>query len=187
MNIKNNKALFLDRDGVLILDKHYLKKEEDVQLIENVSEALLKALNHNYYLFLFTNQSGISRGYFNLDTVKKCNQKMINLININKKIFTEICIAPEIKIDPFSYRKPSPRFILEMINKYNLNIKECWMIGDRITDLQAGINANIKSVLINNNNNIEQNTIDYIEKNKKNIFVFKSLIEFVNHFIIKKL
>ena len=183
MNIKKNKALFLDRDGVLILDKHYLQREKDVELIVGIKKALLKILNNNYHLFLFTNQSGISRGYFSLDTVKKCNEKMIDLININKNIFTEICIAPEIKSNPFSYRKPSPKFILEMIKKYNLNIKNCWMIGDRITDLQAGINANIKSIFINNNYKVESSIVDYIKKNKKNILIFKNLIDFVDYLI----
>ena len=60
-------ALFLDRDGTLILDKHYLADPADVELLPGVPEALRRARSLGYELFLFTNQSGIGRGLFTLE------------------------------------------------------------------------------------------------------------------------
>lgn len=143
-----NKALFLDRDGTLIIDKHYLKDPNDVELVPGVRHFLNEAKAAGYLLFMFTNQSGISRGYHTIDDTMRCNQRMLELLNLSKDFFTEICIAPELPTDPQVYRKPSPRFILEMINKYNLDPKLCWMIGDHLNDLTAGINAGINTAWV---------------------------------------
>lgn len=139
------KAIFLDRDGVLIVDKHYLKDPAEVELIPHAQEALRKMLQAGYMLFLFTNQSGVSRGYYTIDDVNACNARMLELLALTDPGFTQICIAPEAPKDPQVYRKPSPKFILEMLERYQLDAKNSWMLGDKLTDLEAGVNAGIKS------------------------------------------
>lgn len=142
------KALFLDRDGTLIIDKHYLKDPQQVEPLPSIAHFLSQIQKAGYLLFLFSNQSGISRGYHTLEDTYRCNEKMFSLLNIPQTHFTEICIAPESPEDPPHYRKPSPRFILEMIEKYNLNPQESWMIGDNLSDLQAGVNAKINTLWV---------------------------------------
>src|SRR5436305_7231268 len=116
-----NKALFLDRDGTLILDKHYLSDPGGVELIPGVSKALGRARDLGYLLFLFTNQSGIGRGLHTLDDALRCNARMDELIALPLPLFTDVCIAPESSEQPSVYRKPSPRFILESIARHDLN------------------------------------------------------------------
>ena len=70
------KALFLDRDGTLIKDAHYLKDPDQLEIIESAGPALSKAKEVGYLLFLHTNQSGIARGYYDLEVVYACNQRM---------------------------------------------------------------------------------------------------------------
>jgi len=142
------KALFLDRDGTLILDKDYLSDPEGVELIPNVTEALKTARDLGYLLFLFTNQSGIGRGYHTLEDAQACNRRMFDLLGLGDELFTDICIAPESPDQISAYRKPSPRFILEMRAKYSLDPQQCWMVGDRESDLEAGLNANIHSIAV---------------------------------------
>jgi D-glycero-D-manno-heptose 1,7-bisphosphate phosphatase len=142
------KALFLDRDGTIILDKHYLADPAGVELLPGAAAALQRARSLGYALFLFTNQSGIGRGLHTLDDVLRCNARMEELLGLGSPLFTDICIAPESPEQPSSYRKPSPRFILESIARHGLDPAQCWMVGDREGDIQAGLNAKIRAAAV---------------------------------------
>lgn len=142
------KALFLDRDGTLILDKDYLADPADVEVIAGVPAALRRARALGYLLFLFTNQSGIGRGYHTFEDAVKVNERMEEMLALPRPLFTEICIAPEAPDQPSRYRKPSPNFILEMLAKHRLDSAQCWMIGDRESDIDAGLAAGVRSVAL---------------------------------------
>lgn len=137
-------ALFLDRDGTLIYDKHYLSDPAGVELIPGAGEALRVAAELGFKLFLFTNQSGIGRGYYTVEDAVRCNQRMEELMALPPPGFTDICIAPEAPDQPQQYRKPSPRFILESIQRHGLDPQHCWMVGDNLADMEAGRNAGIR-------------------------------------------
>jgi len=147
-------TLFLDRDGTIIYDKDYLADPAGVELIPGARNALRDALEKGYRLFLFTNQSGIGRGYYTLDQVHACNARMLELLGLGPDLFSEICIAPEAHSPPEGeddehyYRKPSPRFIREMLAKYTLSPVQCWMVGDRESDIEAGLRAGINAVAV---------------------------------------
>ncbi len=138
------KALFIDRDDTLIVDKVYLSDPAGVELIPGVIEGLRRARELGYQLFLFTNQSGIGRGYYTIEDAHRVNARMEELIGLPRPLFIEIGIAPEAPDQPSLYRKPSPRFITEMIAKYNLDPEQCIMVGDRESDIEAGLNAKIR-------------------------------------------
>ncbi|MSU65288.1 MAG: HAD-IIIA family hydrolase [Opitutus sp.] len=138
-----SKGLFLDRDGTLILDKHYLADPAGVELIPGVADGLRRARALGYKLFLFTNQSGIGRGLHTLEDALAVNARMEALLGLPRPLFTDICIAPEGPDQPSLYRKPSPRFIVESIARHALDTTQCWMVGDREGDIQAGLNAQI--------------------------------------------
>jgi D-glycero-D-manno-heptose 1,7-bisphosphate phosphatase len=137
------KALFLDRDGTLIVEKVYLADPAGVELVPGTADALRRARELGYALFLFTNQSGIGRGLHTLDHTLRVNTRMEELIGLGSPLFTDICIAPEAPGQPVVYRKPSPRFILESLAKHTLDPKQCWMIGDSAADLNAGLGAGV--------------------------------------------
>jgi len=143
-----SKALFLDRDGTLILDKHYLADPAGVELVPGVAGALARARSLGYRLFIHTNQSGIGRGMYTVDDVHRCNVRMDELLGLPSPIFDDICIAPEGPEQPTLYRKPSPRFILETIERYQLDPRHCWMVGDRTSDVETGLNAKINAVAV---------------------------------------
>lgn len=138
------KALFLDRDGTLIVDKHYLSDPAGVELIAGVPEALRQARELGYAFFLFTNQSGIGRGLYTLDDTLRCNARMEALIGLAPPLFADVCIAPEAPDQPQQYRKPSPRFLLESIKRHALDRAQCWMVGDNLADLQVARAAGVR-------------------------------------------
>jgi D-glycero-D-manno-heptose 1,7-bisphosphate phosphatase len=141
-------ALFLDRDGTIIRDKHYLADPAGVELIPGVADALRRARALGLRLFIHTNQSGIARGLYQMDAVLRCNERMDELIGLPRPIFDAVCIAPEGPADPAIYRKPSPRFLVETIARYHLDPRRCWMVGDRESDIQAGLAAQIHAAAV---------------------------------------
>lgn len=142
------RAIFLDRDGTLIEHVPYLASADGVIVLPGVREALSLAMQHGAKLFLFTNQSGVGRGYFTLADVESVNQRMIDLIGLGDDVFTGICIAPEHPDDPPVYRKPCPRYILETLAAHAIAADEAWMIGDAPSDWQAGRNAGVRVAAI---------------------------------------
>ncbi|WP_221030001.1 D-glycero-alpha-D-manno-heptose-1,7-bisphosphate 7-phosphatase [Actomonas aquatica] len=146
--MKTAKAIFLDRDGTLIVDTHYLHDPAEVQLLPGVFEAIRLLREAGYLLFILTNQSGVGRGYFPLEDVHRCNARMFELLEIEASWFSATGIAPEAPDQPSRYRKPNPQFINECVDAFDLDREACWMIGDRSSDVLCGINAGIRSVFL---------------------------------------
>lgn len=172
------KAIFLDRDGTIMYDRNYVSDPSQVEIIPGAAEALRKAGEMGYLLFLFTNQSGISRGYFDMPTVLRINDRMEELLGLPRPLFAGVCIAPELPEDPQEYRKPSPRFILEMIGKHGLDPKRCYMAGDGPADIMAGVNAGIIPVGIATGKGEHPSLLP--EARAHNVKVYDSLLSFVD-------
>src|SRR4051812_12538698 len=171
-----SKALFLDRDGTLIIDKHYLADPAGVEIIPGIPDALRRARALGYHLFLFTNQSGIARGLHTLDDVLRCNARMEELLALPLPLFTDICIATEGPEETQRYRKPSPRFILESIARHALDRRHCWMVGDREGDIDAGLNAQINVAAVCTG---KYDAAGWAALDRPGLPVFPSLVEFV--------
>lgn len=142
------QALFLDRDGTLIEDRHFVGAAEQVRLIPGTRAALARLLDAGTRLFMLTNQSGINRGFFTLADVEAVNRRMIDLLDLGPAPFTRICIAPERPDEPSRYRKPSPVFIEEMLAEHGIPAAASWMIGDRPSDWEAGRAAGVQVAAI---------------------------------------
>lgn len=141
-------ALFLDRDGTLNFDRHYVFDPAGIELIPGVAGALSAARALGLRLFLHTNQSGIARGLFQLADVDRCNARLEELLGLPRPVFDAVCVAPEGPEDPQVYRKPSPRFIQECVTRHRLAPERCWMVGDRESDLEAGRLAGIGTAAV---------------------------------------
>jgi D-glycero-D-manno-heptose 1,7-bisphosphate phosphatase len=143
-----NRALFLDRDGTLIVDKVYLADPAGVELIPGAAEALRRARSLGFKLFLFTNQSGIGRGLHTIEDTHRVNARMEEMLGLPAPIFDGACIAPEGPGQPSTYRKPSPAFILETIAVHALDASGCWMVGDSKADVGAALAAGIRAAAV---------------------------------------
>ncbi len=171
-----DKLIVFDRDGTLIRYKPYLYMTKDVELLEGVKEVLKKLKENGNKLFLHTNQSGVSRGYYSLNDVVRCNNKMINILGLGKNIFEKICIAHDYPPNKNSYRKPSPRFGREIIHKYNVNISSLIYIGDNISDLQTAKNIGCLAYGVDSG---VKNLKSKLKKSKIfNFPVYKNMCEF---------
>jgi len=137
------KGLFLDRDGVINEDFGYVYKIEDFKFKEGIFKVLKKAMDKEYKIFIITNQSGISRGYYTEnDFLKLMNWVQEQFLKKEIKI-TDIAFCPHHPDDNCDCRKPKPKMILDLIKKYNIDPSKSIMVGDKDSDVEAGKNANI--------------------------------------------
>ena len=143
---KKRSAIFFDRDGVLIKDMHYLHDPNNVFLEKGVLELMQYALNNLIPVFIVTNQSGISRKLFTWNDYISVTNKMIELIGSSHPI-VGIYSNSYLSIDNNTWRKPHPGMILKAASKFKINLKDSILIGDRLTDLKAGLNAGIGNLV----------------------------------------
>jgi len=157
---KIKKACFLDRDGVLNEDVGYLHKSEDFKWIDGAVEAIKLLKKNNFLVIVITNQSGISRGYFNSKDVTNLHEWMNKILKKEDIQINDFFFSGDLpNNNPESRRKPSPKMINEAVEKYKLDKTRCFMIGDKLSDLEAAKNAQIKGFLFN-----KRNLKNFIEK-----------------------
>jgi D-glycero-D-manno-heptose 1,7-bisphosphate phosphatase len=112
-------------------------------------KALQLLQNMGHELFVITNQSGVGRGYFSLESVYVVHRQLQNDLRENKlSPFKDFGICPHAPHDDCECRKPSGKMILDFIEKYHLSPDHCYMVGDKLIDAQAGQNAGIQGVLV---------------------------------------
>ena len=118
---------------------------ETLRLIPGVKEALRLLKEHGYFLILFTNQSGIGRGYFSLAHFWRFNHKLEELLGGK---FDDILFCPHKPEERCTCRKPSPYLLHLALNKYPIDPRVSWVIGDSRRDIEAGIRAGLNTVLV---------------------------------------
>ena len=184
---QNNKkpALFLDRDGVLIKDCHYISSVKQVEIEKGAKKLVRFAYNHGWHIIIVSNQSGISRKKITWDDYFKVTNKMISLFG-KPNPFSAIYANSQGPNSKFkNWRKPSPNMILRASKLLNIDIDKSIIIGDRLTDIIAGINSGIKLLVHTKTGHGMKEKIklnNFISKNKTNkelkFIKIKNLFEF---------
>lgn len=137
-------AIFLDRDGVIIKDQNYISDPDKVILEDGALKLIGTAFNLKWKVVIVTNQSGISRGYFDWGDYKKVTKRMIDLLGKPTKvtgIYANDVISDE---EYLTWRKPSPKMLLQASKDLKINLQKSILIGDRLSDLKAGSGAGLK-------------------------------------------
>jgi D-glycero-D-manno-heptose 1,7-bisphosphate phosphatase len=142
------KAIFLDRDGVINKDVHYLNKIGDFKFIDGIFDACNDFLKLGFQIIIITNQSGIKRGYYTEADYQLITEWMLTQFE-NKGIkILDIFHCPHGPDSICSCRKPQPGMFLKAESKYNINMQKSWMIGDKETDITAANSAGIKNTIL---------------------------------------
>lgn len=149
-----NRAVFLDRDGVIneVLT-HWVKfvnKPEDFYLLDGVGEAIYKLNTNGYKVFVVTNQGGIGLGYMQEPMLEKVHQKMKSDLENFDAYVDDIAYCPHKPHEGCACRKPKPKMITDLIEKYRIQLSGSYMVGDRKPDIEAGKEAGLKTVLVGN-------------------------------------
>ena len=149
------RVIFLDRDGTLNEEVHYLHKKEDLRLIEGAADALCRFRKSGYRLVVVTNQAGVARGYYQEEDVKLLHEYMNEIL---RPLGAEIdCFFycphhPEHGIGAYkkncSCRKPDIGMFEQAEQYFQVDKAHSWMIGDKLIDVEAGRRFGIRTVLV---------------------------------------
>src|SRR6185312_9057042 len=144
-----NKAVFLDRDGVLNCEiGDYVCRFEDFKLLDNF-DALKTLHDRGYLLIIATNQGGLAKGWYSEDELAKMHRHLIKTYRAHGVEIKDIFYCPHHPdfTGECDCRKPKPGLLLQGIEKYNLDPAQCYFIGDRERDIEAATAAGVNGIL----------------------------------------
>ncbi|MFQ5432480.1 MAG: D-glycero-alpha-D-manno-heptose-1,7-bisphosphate 7-phosphatase [Nitrospinota bacterium] len=153
--MKKVKVAYLDRDGTINVEKNYLGRPEDVELIPGSAKAIQKLNEAGYRVFGISNQAGVARGYFKIEDVHAVNKKVIELVAEGRGTLEEIFYCPhhpEGALPEYTKicgcRKPAVGMIEQAVEKYGLKPSETVVIGDRTLDIELGRRLGATTILV---------------------------------------
>lgn len=147
-----NKAIFLDRDGVIneVLSKRvkFVNTPDDFYLLEGVGESIRQLNEAGYLVFVVTNQGGVGLGYMSEEELGLIHEKMKDDLADYSAMINDIAYCPHKPHADCACRKPNPQMIADLTSKHRVNLKKSYMVGDRAPDIEAGERAGVTTVLV---------------------------------------
>lgn len=134
-------ALFLDRDGTINVDKHYVYRPQDFEWVPGIVELCRAAQHAGYSIIIITNQSGIERGYYTEQDYEAFMQYLEEQFQAQGIRLTGYLHCP--RLHDSENRKPAPGLFLQAANKWEINMAASLSLGDKERDVEAGINAGV--------------------------------------------
>jgi D,D-heptose 1,7-bisphosphate phosphatase len=152
----SNKAIFLDRDGTLIEDPGYINSPDQVKLLDGAAEALIEFCAMGYKRVVVSNQSGVARGIVTEKTLGEIHKRLKQLLAEKGAYLDKIYYCPyypEGTITKYckesDWRKPNPGMLLAAAKEMDIDLNQSWMVGNSSRDIEAGLRAGCKTILIN--------------------------------------
>lgn len=141
--------IILDRDGVINYDSpEYIKSPDEWQPIPGSLEAIATLNRAGFRVVVATNQSGVARGHYDLETLSLIHDKFTQALATVGGYIDEIFFCPHHPDEKCLCRKPQPGLLYRIEKKYNVDLTECFFIGDSVTDMHAAIAAGCKPILV---------------------------------------
>ena len=141
------RAIFLDRDGVIIENRSdYVRSWSEVEILPGVIQAL--APLPEYKVVMVTNQSAVGRGLMTIDTADEINSRLVEHIRKHRGQIDAVYMCPHAPDADCHCRKPNPGMLLQAAQDLSLDLSHSWMIGDAWSDLQAGTAAGVRHIAL---------------------------------------
>ncbi len=179
------KTIILDRDGVINHDSDaYIKSPDEWVPIAGSLEAIARLSQAGYRILVATNQSGVARGLFDLETLNAIHQKMVSAIKQHGGNLDGIYYCPHGPDDNCTCRKPRPGLLLQIERELGIDLSQTSVVGDSLRDIQAAAAIGAKPVLVLTGKGTT--TLDQI-KHEQRIDIYQNLAEFAELLIAKPL
>ncbi len=143
-----NRAIFIDRDGTINLDVHYLDDPDKFEMYPGVGEGVKKLKDSGFKVIVITNQSGIARGYFTEKQLSDIHERMKKEFREFDVMLDGIYYCPHHPDDNCNCRKPNTGLFEKAIREHNIDVKKSYMLGDKILDVGAGKKIGARTVLV---------------------------------------
>jgi D-glycero-D-manno-heptose 1,7-bisphosphate phosphatase len=159
------KAVFLDRDGTLIVDPPDFRVDRiaKLHLFPDVFKAMKKLAELEYEVFIVTNQAGIAEGRLSEDDFKRLNDVFIELIEPTGVRVRKTYYCPHAESAKCACRKPLPKLFFDASREFEIDLKHSWSIGDRESDIEAGKAAGTQTILVKTGNRpVESSKADHV-------------------------
>jgi D-glycero-D-manno-heptose 1,7-bisphosphate phosphatase len=153
------RAIFLDRDGVIIRkapDGEYVTAWDEVDFLSGSVEAIAAFCRLGYKVIIVTNQRGLATGKIQLSKLAEIHTKMREVIASGGGALAGIYYCPHDISEACPCRKPKPGMLLRAAEEHQLSLPSCWMVGDALTDIAAGKSAGCKTALISESKEDQQ-------------------------------
>lgn len=160
------KAIFLDRDGVIINNeqRYYIWKPEQVEYVEGIFENLRRMAEKGFHFFIVSNQGGISRGFYSKTDIQKLHLNLLETFRNYQIEIDEIAFCPHHPdVEKCLCRKPESLLLEKLIAKHSVSEKDSYFIGDSETDMEAAGNAGISGIKVTPNRNMRANLSFLVE------------------------
>ncbi len=144
----NQPTIFLDRDGIINVDEGYTHRIDQFVFVDGIIKACQRWQIAGYAIIVITNQSGIDRGYYTDADFKTLTHWMVDEFSKNDVTIRAVFYCPHTPNFGCICRKPNPGMLLHAITAYQLDPSNCWMIGDKESDMEAAINAGISNTIL---------------------------------------
>ncbi len=143
------RAVFLDRDGVLIENRpDYVRDWSHVQILPRVLDALSGFQREGFKIVVVTNQSAVGRGLLTLQTAQEINDRLVKTIKESSGWVDGVYMCPHKPEDQCNCRKPKPGLLLQAAQELSIDLQASWMIGDAWSDLIAGQAAGLRGTIM---------------------------------------
>ncbi|MER2606836.1 MAG: HAD family hydrolase [Siculibacillus sp.] len=142
------RAVLFDRDGTLIVEKHYLHDPAEVVLEAGAIEALTRLRDLGFVFAVVTNQSGVGRGYYGLDAVAACNARLADLLAAHGIDVAGWYVCPHAPDEVCDCRKPSPGLALAAAAELDLDLAASWVVGDKKSDVGLAEAVGARGILV---------------------------------------
>lgn len=162
------KAIFLDRDGTLIVEKQYLSDLKKLRFIKGSKQAISILKENNFLCFIISNQSGINRRFFNESVLEKIHLEIEKRLSKEKTFLDGFYYCPHHPDENCLCRKPNTGLIKKIEEKFNIDFKKSFVIGDKKSDIELGEKIGCKTILVltgYGKKNIKKTKPNYIASN----------------------
>lgn len=142
------RAVFLDRDGVIVREVDYLSHPDQLHVLHGVPEALKALRKAGFKVIVATNQAGVGRGYFSLSMLKRIHRELKSMLAKKGAKWDALYFSPHHPDAKHPWRKPGLGMLEAAQRRYGLDLKSSYFVGDTTTDVQTGINAGCTTILV---------------------------------------
>jgi histidinol-phosphate phosphatase family protein len=142
------RAVFVDRDGTLMPDFHYLADPDATELARGVGDALRLLRQHGYLVICVTNQSGIGRGLFTAETVHQIHRRLNEKLRAYRASVDAFYFCPHLPEDHCDCRKPGTKLFHQAAEDWGIDFPPSALVGDRSADIEAGTTLGLFTVLV---------------------------------------